>query len=42
MGLPALTIPTDSNFCGFMIIGKPFQEKELLNIGKDIERIIKN
>ena len=42
MGLPALTIPTDSNFCGFMIIGKPFKEKELLNIGKDIERIIKN
>ena len=42
MGLPALTLPTDSNFCGFMIIGKPFQEKELLNIGKDIERIIKN
>ncbi len=42
MGFPALTIPTNSDFCGFMIIGKPFQEEDLLNIGKGIEKIIKN
>lgn len=42
MGLPALTIPTRSNFCGFMIIGNPFQEKSLLRIGNGIEKIIQD
>ena len=42
MNLPALTIPTNSNFCGLMVMGKPFKEKSLLKIGKSIEKIIKN
>ena len=42
MGVPALTLPSCSNYCGLMIVGKPFQEEALLNIGKTVERIIKN
>ena len=42
MGLPALTIPTETNFCGFMLMGKPFKDKSLLSIGKRIETILKN
>jgi aspartyl-tRNA(Asn)/glutamyl-tRNA(Gln) amidotransferase subunit A len=42
MGIPAITIPTNDNFCGFMIMGNPFQEKSLLNIGKNMEKILKN
>ncbi|MDG2473752.1 MAG: amidase [Paracoccaceae bacterium] len=42
MGIPAITIPTNDNFCGFMIMGNPFQEKSLLNIGNNMEKILKN
>ena len=42
MGIPSLTIPTNTNFCGFMIMGKPFQEKSLLNLGKNLEQILTN
>ena len=41
MGLPALTIPTEANFCGFMLMGKPFGERSLLSIGKSVEAILK-
>lgn len=41
MGLPALTIPTETNFCGLMLIGKSFGERSLLSIGKNIEPILK-
>ena len=41
MGLPALTIPTETNFCGLMLIGKSFGERSLLSIGKNIETILK-
>jgi Asp-tRNA(Asn)/Glu-tRNA(Gln) amidotransferase A subunit family amidase len=42
MGLPALTLPTKTNFCGFMLMGKPFGENKLLSIGKSIETILRN
>ena len=38
--LPALTIPTERNFCGLMLMGKSFQEANLLKIGKAMEKII--
>ena len=41
MGLPSLTIPTKTNFCGFMLMGKPFGEKSLLRTGKSMESILK-
>lgn len=41
MGLPALTLPTKTNFCGLMLMGKPFGEKSLLSIGKNVEDILK-
>ena len=41
MGLPALTIPTNTDFCGFMIMGKPFEETALLEVGKAIEGVLK-
>ncbi len=37
MGLPALSLPTSHNFCGLMIMGKPFGEIGLLRLGKAIE-----
>ena len=40
MGLPSLTIPTKINFCGFMLMGKPFGEEPLLSMGKSIETIL--
>lgn len=42
MGLTALTMPSDTNFCGFMIMGNPFSEEKLLAMGSSIEKIIKN
>ena len=42
MGLPALTVPTETNFCGFMLMGKPFGERSLLSIGQSVEAILKN
>ncbi len=41
MNLPALTIPTKTDFCGLMIIGKPLQEESLLTSGKLLENLIK-
>ena len=38
--LPALTIPTKKNFCGLMLMGRSFQEKKLLQIGRGVEKII--
>ena len=40
MGLPALTLPTETNFCGFMLMGKPFEDVSLLSIGKSVESIL--
>ena len=42
MGLPALTLPTKTNFCGFMLMGKPFGENTLLSIGKSVETMLRN
>ncbi|PIB23075.1 amidase [Amylibacter kogurei] len=40
MGLCALTLPTNTPSCGVMLMGRPFQEHTLLQLGKSIEAII--
>ena len=41
LGLPALSLPTRNNFCGLMVMGKPFKDHLLLSIGKIIEEKLK-
>ena len=41
MGLPSLSLPTEINFCGLMLMGKPLQDIQLLSIGKKVESILK-
>ena len=40
LGLPSLTIPTKKDFCGLMLMGQPFEEINLLEIGRDLELLM--
>ena len=42
MGLPALSLPTSFSFCGLMLMGKPFEDINLLRLGKAIEEKVLN
>ncbi len=41
LGFPALSLPTKTNFCGFMLMGKPLTDNFLLSIGKKVEQLLK-
>ena len=41
LNLCALTLPTETDFSGLMLMGRPNNEYDLMNIGLAIEKIIK-